>query len=99
MNAVSPWKYNLKIDCFDCGVTYSGKNVGNPLDPFDGDAEDCRKKCEITMGCNFFTWRKWNSRNVCVLKAKAGKMVSKSNAISGAKSTCQNGGIVDIFCY
>ena len=64
-----------------------------PLDPFDGDAQDCRTKCETTEGCNFFTWRKWSARNVCVLKSKKGNTSSKSNAISGAKSMCQNEGI------
>ena len=71
------------IDCFETGIEYSGQNVGNPINNFNGDASACQAQCTSTTNCKYFVLR----NNECGLKSTQGNKNSNPNAISGPK-TC-----------
>ena len=78
-------------ECFACGKAYYGAKIADPIDPFDGTAEDCHALCVSTEGCNFFLYQKWNVAR-CVLKSGKGNVVENSNSVSGSAYKCRNPG-------
>jgi len=86
-------------DCFECGLKYNGASVQPPIDPFEGGPKDCQDLCEVTEGCNYFTWRSYRTtpRRVCILKRGKGTPTAKETGISGSAYRCRNPGeyIVD----
>ena len=69
-------------DCFENGVEYSGQNLRNPINNFNGDASTCQAKCVSSSGCKYFVLR----NNECGLKKDKGNKNSNPNAISGPVS-------------
>lgn len=69
-------------ECHDCYIEYSGDNLENPVDSFEGGPRACQALCESTAGCQYFTWR---NAGTCLLKTKIGNKNPNLNAISGVK--------------
>lgn len=67
-------------ECHDCYIEYSGDNLDNPVDSFEGGPKACQALCASTSGCKFFTWR---NAGTCLLKTKIGNKNPNLNAISG----------------
>jgi len=67
-------------ECHDCYIEYSGDNLDNPVDSFEGGPKACQDLCAKTAGCKFFTWR---NAGTCLLKTKIGNKNPNLNAISG----------------
>ena len=70
----------LFLECHDCYIEFSGDNLENPVDEFEGGPKACQALCAATPGCKFFTWR---NAGTCLLKTKIGNKNPNLNAISG----------------
>ena len=81
-------------ECHDCYIEYSGDNLDNPIDSFEGGPRECQGLCAATEGCKFFTWR---NAGTCLLKTKVGNKNGNLNAISGiALNKCVAGNELEI---
>jgi len=67
-------------ECHDCYIEFSGDNLENPVDSFEGGPKACQALCAETPGCKYFTWR---NAGTCLLKTKIGNKNPNLNAISG----------------
>ena len=76
-------------ECHDCYIEFSGDNLENPVDSFEGGPKACQALCAKTPGCKYFTWR---NAGTCLLKTKIGNKNPNLNAISGdAIDKCASG--------
>ena len=78
-------------------IEFSGDNLENPVDSFEGGPKACQALCASTPGCKYFTWR---NAGTCLLKTKIGNKNPNLNAISGDSiDKCSAGRQFELLCY
>ena len=89
--------FSIFSECHDCYIEFSGDNLENPVDSFEGGPKACQALCASTPGCKYFTWR---NAGTCLLKTKIGNKNPNLNAISGdAIDKCSAGKGSKIRCF
>ena len=82
LNAVA--QASAQDDCFDYGTDYVGYDLEDGIYTPTDDAAACQVDCQITAGCEFWTWDP-TYNNACWKKSAIGEARPEEALISGPK--------------
>lgn len=75
----------ISDSCYDIEIAYPGNNLN--YNPWVPDYKECQKECQLTDGCDFWTYYYPALENDydCYLKTSQGTPESQELTVSGSK--------------